>query len=216
MHNPIVPWARPARWAVLAYTVVVALCGGTFVFVEGAAGSFATLMIGIVAVAAACLLGGLAWMGVAVYEHHAINARQLEHVQLRLEHLARAVAGEAFGLESFAGEDLFMIDDVSRHEVPQLTGEWSESWADELTGLTFLPSPIKADEDDDAASNMHALRRQFGAYLRAERYADALQAGERIEELAPDSVMAEDFRTLRPLLERRLRRLSATTNSHAQ
>ncbi|GJM26194.1 MAG: hypothetical protein DHS20C16_26090 [Phycisphaerae bacterium] len=195
------------------YGCLLILAGGGFVIAKCLVADFGTAFVGFVATISGAGLIALCWLLFRMIRKVASNAFRLERLKQRIDELELEFDAGASGIAPVQSQPL-PVDDLveSQHENELFQFQHALSFRDLETCRQLWPV-VKESVDTGRASQFEqalgdvehqtaeTLRIEFAAQLKEHEYATALQTGQRIAELFPQSRMASDFQSIRKRVE---------------
>ncbi len=200
--EPNTPWLRRMRWTARATALLAvgwglvwvyrsALAGDVSAALAGAGLCLAGLVLEVVS-AAVSRLGSLALR--SSRRTDALEAR-LARLSLAMEELDDSVIGEMDLMEGGDHVDELVAAHLDQPMFPRLVAGADSDVAALQTEQQELERLVRRE--------LERLQGQFASLVRSGEYAAALQAGDRIVALFPNSSLAQEFQSVRSHLTRR-------------
>lgn len=201
------PWLRWARWASVLAAISWAAVGLAWVYKSAISGD----LLGAVAGAGLCL-------AVIILDCVAVAILRLGGIVLRsarrLEQLETRVAGIEALLDDYAMTDLsaerqpgspdeLVAANLEDAAFPRLMPAEEEAAAHHQERQESAPA-AESELEELVRAEMERLREEFAGFVHNGQLAAALETGERISQLFPESRLAEQFLGIREHLRRRV------------
>jgi len=205
-------WLRQARWAVAVAAVISVGAGLIWVYRSAVQGDVPAAAAGAaICIGAICL--EIAAAGVLRQAVQGLrSARRLDELEQRLAELEELwyAPEEASDPQPVAQENAAALvaasldRDVYPRLIPLPGLEEQLAGAGKHTTPEESPDQIDRELDELVHREMLRLRDEFVGFVRRSDFAGALQTGDRIVALFPDSALATDYQTIRERLVRRV------------
>ena len=208
------------------YGCLLTLAGLGFVIAKCLVAEFGAAFVGFVATISGVGLIALCWLVFRMIRKVASNAFRLERLRQRIDELELEIDAGASGIIPTPSPPLSVKDSIeSPYEKELFRFQHALSFRDLETCRQLWPAVSqtvdaeRASQFEQALNAMEhqtadSLRNEFALQLREHNYATALQTGQRITKLFPQSRMASDFQSIRKRVET-LAQTGGNENNHA-
>lgn len=196
------PWLRSARWAAIVAGVAWAAVGLVWVYKAAVSGNVLGAVAGaglcVAVIILDCVAAAILRLGGIVLR----SARRIEAMESRLTNLELALAEqeETVNLsEAGSGDPSALVAaNLDEDAFPRLLSEAAEAPADAAP-----PPTVSKELEQLVMAEMGRLREEFALLVQQGDFSGALQTGERIATLFPDSNLASEYLSIREHLQRR-------------